>query len=619
MATSTRRAEALQRPPKHYQRRAQQQDITAKSSNPAAVTATATANATANAIATATTTNKTKTAANTSPAPANPSLSTGSVAAKHAHAIATRVKTRNSNILQPSSPRMKRPLDPIQHNYEPSKSKRARITVEILARPIPPASPPKSIAAKSQFHAQTQTDLTQTQPHRPTSQPGVPTTQRPPLPPAQRQQSKTVAEVSSEPPLKKHKEKAINGIRHELDKLQPSAADASSATERSGRKLRSQEATRFKSELSAYFPDYDEVIGNDPKEQHLLNLDTPIVLIDTDHLPLIHSQPPIHAPNTRTATDAGQPPHPPVVRTFSDDLFTDLHDSQLVDFSFLEPRYLNQIIHDPLPDEYYDLAHKKAERLEKSIRNTEKGRAQHEKDQIIRLLNELQGHDWLRTMGVSGVTESRKKTFEPARDHFIKGCQAILEKFRIWSQEEKRRKLMKERALAEEADEQEQEQEQEQERSDEENDEQQHEADDADEDQEMADVEADDDAISEAESDGDPPDYSDVDASARQLHDEALARARYAASSSKRSRGEPPPNAPEPYVLKEFTSFFEKKHQRDAALSKGRRRGRTVMAWGHAIPDMAECDFDLPEEYRDSEILKVHERQKRRERRERKH
>jgi hypothetical protein len=28
--------------------------------------------------------------------------------------------------------------------------------------------------------------------------------------------------------------------------------------------LRSQEATRFKSELSAYFPEYDEVIGNDP-------------------------------------------------------------------------------------------------------------------------------------------------------------------------------------------------------------------------------------------------------------------------------------------------------------------------------------------------------------------
>lgn len=34
-----------------------------------------------------------------------------------------------------------------------------------------------------------------------------------------------------------------------------------------GRKLRSQEGVRYKSELSAYFPEYDEVIGNIPKEQ----------------------------------------------------------------------------------------------------------------------------------------------------------------------------------------------------------------------------------------------------------------------------------------------------------------------------------------------------------------
>ncbi|KAI1766634.1 something about silencing, SAS, complex subunit 4-domain-containing protein [Hypoxylon sp. FL1150] len=580
MATSTRRAEALQRPPKHYQRRAHQHDNTKPINSTTAI-----------ANMTATTTS----------APANLNLNANGVAAKHAHVIATHVKTRNSQILQqPSPPRMKRPLDPIINNHDPSKPKRTRITVEIVSRPVPPTSPPKSITVKTQPHPQPQLQL-QLQ-SLANESPVAPTTQKPPLP-TQQQSSKTAPAVSSEPPLKKHKEKAINGIKHELDRLQPSVADTSSATERPGRKLRSQEATRFKSELSAYFPDYDEVIGNDPKEQHVLNLDTPIVLVDTNPLPRIQSQ-------LSIAPDTGIRPHSQTVRTYSDNLFTDLHDSQLVDFSFLEPRYISKYIEDPLEDAYYAPVHKKAERLEKSIRNTEKGRAQHEKDQIIRLLNELQGHDWLRTMGVSGVTESRKRTFEPARDHFIKGCQAILDKFRIWSQEEKKRKLMKERALAEEADEEE-------ELSDEENDGQLEELDDLDEDQEMADVEAEDHAMSEAGSDGDPPDYSDVDASARQLHDEALARARYAAS--KRSRVEPPPKSPEPYVVKEFTSFFEKKHQRDAALNKGRRRGRTVMAWGHPIPDLMERDFNLPKEYRDSEILKVHERQKRRERRERKH
>ncbi|KAI0149842.1 something about silencing, SAS, complex subunit 4-domain-containing protein [Hypoxylon sp. NC0597] len=564
MATSSRRPEAHQRPQKHYQRRAHQQHhdtANFKNINPTAA-----------------------------------GLDASCVAAKHAHVIATHIKTRNSqNILQqPSPPRMKRPLDPIANNCDPSNTKRTRITVEILARPIPPTSPPKSITVKPQQQP-------------PTNEHIVASSTQKPSPPSQRQASKTATAV--EPTLKKHKEKAINGIKHELDRLQPSAADTNSATERPGRKLRSQEATRFKSELSAYFPDYDEVIGNDPKEQHILNLDTPIVLVDTNPLRNTRqSQPPIPPPDV--ALDISDRPHSNTVRTYGDNLFTDLHDSQRIDFAFLETRYDGKDVDDPLPDSYFEPAHKKAERLEKSIRNTEKGRAQHEKDQIIRLLNELQGHDWLRTMGVSGVTESRKKTFEPARDHFIKGCQTILEKFRIWSQEEKKRKLMKERALAEEAEENEEKE------TNEDNDEQMNDAQGSDEDEDMADVEAEDD-IPDDISDGDPPDFSDGDASARQLLNEALARAKYTASSSKRSRGEPPPKSPEPYVAKEFTSFFEKKHQRDAALSKGRRRGRTVVAWGHPVPDMLEGDFQLPEEYRDTETLKAHERQKRRDRRQR--
>ncbi|KAI1807038.1 something about silencing, SAS, complex subunit 4-domain-containing protein [Daldinia bambusicola] len=607
MATSSRRPDALQRPQKHYQRRAHphQQHTTNH------------------------TTNSNTNIKNINPGTA--SIDANSVAAKHAHAIATHIKTRNSqNILQQTSPtRMKRPLDPIANNYDPSKTKRARITVEILARSISPATNhSKSITvntAKPQSQAQTQTQSefqsqSQSQP-QPQLQTEIHTNESTvaskQIRPAQQEQEIPKTATVIESGLKKHKEKAINGIKHELDRLQPSATDANSATERPGRKLRSQEATRFKSELSAYFPDYDEVIGNDPKEQHVLNLDTPIVLVDTktntntNPLPNTHqSRPPVPPPDT--APDVVERPHTiyNTVRTYGDSLFTNLYDSQRIDFNFLEARYHGKDVEDPLPDTYFWPAHKKAERLEKSIRNTEKGRAQHEKDQIIRLLNELQGHDWLRTMGVSGVTESRKKTFEPARDHFIKGCEAILEKFRVWSQEEKKRKLMKERALAEEAEEKETEVE-------DNDDEQSSQEVVSDEDEEMRDVEADD--ILDDVSDGDPPDYSDADASARQLLNEALARAKYTASSSRRSRGEPPPKSPEPYVAKEFTSFFDKKHQRDAALNKGRRRGRTVVAWGHPVPDMIEEDFELPEEYRDVEILKAHERQKRRERRQRQH
>ncbi|KAI2775869.1 something about silencing, SAS, complex subunit 4-domain-containing protein [Daldinia loculata] len=594
MATSSRRPDALQRPQQqHYQRRAHPHPHPHSHPHPYQQH----------------TTNHTINPNIKNINPTTASLDANSVAAKHAHAVATHIKTRNSqNILQQTSPsRMKRPLDSIANNYDPPKTKRARITVEILARPIPPTNPHRSITVNTVNTVKPQPQL-QTETH--TNEFPVASTQ---ILPAQRETTKTATVV--EPGLKRHKEKAINGIKHELDRLQPSATDTNSATERPGRKLRSQEATRFKSELSAYFPDYDEVIGNDPKEQHVLNLDTPIVLVDTNPLSSSHqSQPPVPPPDA--TTDASERPHTiyNTVRTYGDNLFANLYDSQRIDFAFLEARYNGKDVEDPLPDAYFGPAHKKAERLEKSIRNTEKGRAQHEKDQIIRLLNELQGHDWLRTMGVSGVTESRKKTFEPARDHFIKGCQAILEKFRVWSQEEKKRKLMKERALAEEAEENEEKETEEEDNDDEQL--SQESASDADE--EMGDVETDDD-IREDVSDGDPPDYSDADASARQLLDEALARAKYTASSSKRSRGEPPPKSPEPYVAKEFTSFFVKKHQREAALNKGRRRGRTIVAWGHPIPDMVEDDFELPEEYRDMETLKAHERQKRRERRQRQH
>jgi hypothetical protein len=61
-----------------------------------------------------------------------------------------------------------------------------------------------------------------------------------------------------------HRKLHANAISKELGRLGPGVGD----TPRSeGRKLRSAEAARYKSELSTYFPDYDEVIGNKPKQQ----------------------------------------------------------------------------------------------------------------------------------------------------------------------------------------------------------------------------------------------------------------------------------------------------------------------------------------------------------------
>jgi hypothetical protein len=346
----------------------------------------------------------------------------------------------------------------------------------------------------------------------------------------------------------------------------------------------------------------------------ILNADTPIIVVDPNPSPQ----------QQRKHLSAAQT-YP--VRGYGDALFRDLHDAQRIDFGFLEARYKGKSLDDPLPDSFFEPSHKKAERLERSIRNSEKGRAQHEKDQIVRLLEGLQGHDWLRVMGVSGITESRKKTFEPAREYFIKGCQSILEKFRTWAAEEKRRKLEKERAIAEaEAEAQEDEvEEEEAESKDDEEEEEEEEAEEEDEDEEEEEEEEETAAVDEqsnedvgdAESDGDPPDLSDVDASiAKQLREEALAAAR-TSSKTARSAVPVPVLAPpaEPEQLKEFTSFFQKRYQRDAALSKSRRRGRTVVAWGHLIPEATESEFVLPKDFLDEATLRSQARRRRRDKR----
>lgn len=289
------------------------------------------------------------------------------------------------------------------------------------------------------------------------------------------------------------------------------------------------------------------------------------------------------------------------MRGYGDALYTEIFDAQRIDFGFLEAQNRSPLLEDPLPDNLFDPVHKRAERLERSIRNTEKGRAQHEKDQIIRLLEGLQGHDWLRVMGVSGITETKKKTFEPARDYFIKGCQGILDKFRNWSLEEKRRKQEKERALAEQAEEEHKDEEVEAEP----------------EGSEEADEAAGEEAGEVAEEDATSrDDASEASSPAKQLREEAMARSKLASKSLKKPRpaAQPtPPKPPEP--PKEFRSFFQKSYERDGALNRHRRAGRKVLAWGHPLPDIDESEFDLPEEYRDEETLKTRERKKRRDRR----
>ena len=246
---------------------------------------------------------------------------------------------------------------------------------------------------------------------------------------------------------------------------------------------------------------------------------------------------------------------------------------------------------DPLNDSVYLKAHAREERKEKQLRNIEKERAMHEKVQLERLLGGLRGHDWLRVMGISGITDGEKKTYEPKRDYLIIEVRALLEKFRLWKEEEKRRKAEKEE-MKEDSDE----------------DEDENELEESNEDGEGQGSDADSDGIS----DGDPPDYSDINAlAARQLRLEAqqATNHRTGKSSEKTPNSRSSPKQP-------FKSFYAKPYLRAAAIGKHRRSGRTRMAFGQPIPEVDERPFDLPPDVKTTEALLESGRRMRRSKRE---
>jgi hypothetical protein len=249
-------------------------------------------------------------------------------------------------------------------------------------------------------------------------------------------------------------------------------------------------------------------------------------------------------------------------------------------------------VDDPLSDEYFLKAHRRAERKEKQLRNIEKERAQHEKVQLEHLLECLRGPDWLRVMGVTGITDGARKEWEPKRDYFIREVRALLTKFKVWREQEKKLSQEKETALLAKGEEEE---------------------DDENEDgiEHAVDSIEDDDQFDDTSSSANAPDPSDVDAwAARQLLQEAKIATKRPQKRKAHSRPLDIPIRP-PSPPKPFTSFFSKPHLRAAALGKS-RHGRTALAFGHPIPDIPPSEFQLPTEYLTAEALKTHARKRRR-------
>ena len=165
----------------------------------------------------------------------------------------TTTTTHQRNNKRSLEPAAARECDPV-----PPKKARFEFAVEIPARPS--------------FRQSTSIESRDAKPPTPAPNPKpAVTVTAPPKPPnaSRAPPTTTTAKPSTtttkQPSgLTRHQEKVVNGLKHELSRLNPNAADT---IKEGGRKLRSQEGTRFKSELAVYFPEYDEVIGNYPKEQ----------------------------------------------------------------------------------------------------------------------------------------------------------------------------------------------------------------------------------------------------------------------------------------------------------------------------------------------------------------
>lgn len=294
-------------------------------------------------------------------------------------------------------------------------------------------------------------------------------------------------------------------------------------------------------------------------------------------------------------------------------------------------------------EETYFRAHRKFERQEKQLRNIERDRAQHEKEQVDRLLAELRSHDWLRVMGLTGVHESEKKQYEPKRQLLIQELAALVKKFQVWKDEERRRKLARERPAP------------------------------------TPEIEAHAPsrgsrkrslpADESAEADSSPvpgtdanstPDPNDVDAwAARQLQHEArsasvagkrrksvskpksttlnhdgdnsiTSRPTESKSAAKRKKIQPDskPTATDPVLHfdplppdKPFASFFAQRHIRNSAIAaaRGARRSgsRSILAFGHPIPDLVVREFELPPDILTEEAIQSSQRKWRRLKRQR--
>jgi hypothetical protein len=343
-------------------------------------------------------------------------------------------------------------------------------------------------------------------------------------------------------------------------------ATAPVKTSQETRTLRSKEKSLYKSELSMYFANYEDIMTDAPQSPEFLEIDEPIYIVD-EPAHGASSSSPIKAKTTSLPSRPRAPSTPFTPQTTAG-AQASASESDARTIHLPSPLKALSSSADPLGDDIYLIHHRRAERREKQLRNIEKERAQHEKAHLERILEGLQGPDWLRVLGVTGVTESEQKEWRPKRDYFLKEVSELVKKFRRWKDAERRLRLKKER--------------------------------------EREEAEADDDEDSESD--------ASVGASSSDLD----ARAAYQLLQEAGQTPRPPRRRKAQHVLYEappspdqpFTGFYKDLHLRAQAMGEV-RHGRHTTAFGVPLPDPPEEEFELYPEWTTHDTRRARERKRR--------
>lgn len=342
------------------------------------------------------------------------------------------------------------------------------------------------------------------------------------------------------------------------------------------RTLRSQDdGPRLKSDLATYFPNYEDVMFDAPREDEFLTVDTALyVTDDSKQDDTARSRQKSKSINRSSSSSAAN---------------GHLNGCQSLSLDFAA-NTIPALPEDPLADPHFEKSHRRAERKEKQLRNIERERAMHEKVQLERLLDGLQGHDWLRVLGITGITDGEAKRYEAKRNYFIAEVQALVDKFKQWKEQEKKARLQKEAAAAK--------------------------------------PEEEGDGGTSLEGSVEPP-SSDLNASAaRQLQQETVNAVR--SSMTIKLKGKSATTAPTPQPGTSTPAKVRLKlhpparppaanvspDRPFASFYFGKSRNRAATAFGHAVPEVEEREFELPDEMLNEDALRANARERRRRKRE---